>query len=407
MKMGVNMAVSGVNNLQGKPPVFGRQNAPRFTPHEIKSQAKGDTVFFGNQSKPDYFIRTPAYPWLLDDAGYVKAGHVLKLIDIAGSKPAFQHLYENMGYGQGAVVTASVDRTDFRAPIRRWDMITLECRKTQVWDKSMETQVNVFVENFRKGKPEKTEVATSHLVFVGINPATRETIKLPAYTPKTREEKELARAADIRKSNRKKEGQVAPFLPIEDADTPFVITRKMTNDDANMLNNVFGGIILDILEEAGRGAAKRHVMDGTPVNVRMDRMSFVAPTFVGETVEAKAIVTKSWNTSMEVQVEVEAVHPETNTRRQVATAYMVYVKLMGEDRNGSPELSQVPPWKPATEKQQLRADAAQTRRTFRKEEQAEFEQSRLAAAMPKKPGLLARLIDWVVSWLERVRARLS
>ncbi|HEY9744640.1 MAG TPA: acyl-CoA thioesterase, partial [Oculatellaceae cyanobacterium] len=84
-------------------------------------------------------IRTPAYPWLLDDAGFVRAGHVLKLIDISGSEAALQHLNRN---GQrNLVVTASLDRTNFKQPIRLWEMISLESRITQVWNTSMEVQV--------------------------------------------------------------------------------------------------------------------------------------------------------------------------------------------------------------------------------------------------------------------------
>ena len=399
--------VSSLSNLHAKPAAsavgFGRGFVS--PPPASLPPTKVDTVLFGQTAKkPDFIVRTPAFPWLLDSAGYVKAGEVLKLIDIAGADPAFRHIVLN---GKGGIVTALVDRTDFREPIRRWDWINLEVRKTQVWNKSMETQVNVYVENARKGQPQRRHVATSHLVFVGIDPVTRKTVALPEFTPKTKQEKELAHAADIRKANREKEGKIAPFIPITDEDNPVVTSHDMTNDDANVLNNVFGGVILDVMSAGGCAAAKRHIIDGTPVGVRMDRMSFVAPTFVGETVETKAVVTKAWNTSMEVQIEVEAVHPDTGARRHVANAYMVFVKLMGEDRNGNPELAQVPPWQPKTDAQKLRAEAAQTRREFRKQEQTEFEQSHLEAAIPKKPNVLARFLDWLVSWLERLKARIN
>lgn len=307
-------------------------------------------------------IRTPAYPWLLDQSGFVKAGHVLKLIDILGSEPAFKHLQKNMK-DQGTLVTASVDRTNFTNPIKLWEMISMESRLTQVWDSSLETQVKVYAENFRTGK--KREVATAHLVFVGLDPKTRKVIKVPAYQPTSTEDKALAQAADIRKANRKTETKLTPDIPIDSAtDNPVIIKRTMTDNDANAQDNVFGGIILDVIDEAGTAAAQRQALNGTAVGVRLDRMSFIAPTFVGEEVEAKAIITKTWQTSMEVKVEVEAVNPITGDRRKVADSYLVYVRL---GKAGAP--AEVPPYFPKTDAQKKRAESAEKRREIRKEEE--------------------------------------
>src|SRR4051812_34507283 len=102
-----------------------------------------------------HFIRTPAYPWLLDDAGYVRAGDVLKLIDICGSEAALDHI--NNHTQNSLVVTASLDRTNFHSPIKLWDMMCLQSRVSRVWKHSMETQVIVRAENFITG--ESREVA--------------------------------------------------------------------------------------------------------------------------------------------------------------------------------------------------------------------------------------------------------
>jgi len=321
-------------------------------------------------------VRTPAYPAMINEAGIVNAGHVLKLIDLDGSQAALEWIQEgrrldlaDAEYPGPVVVTASLDRTSFKSPIRSWEFIGLESRVTQVWKHSMEIQVRVWAESYLTGR--LRDVATSHLVFVALDPKTRSPETLRAFTPNTPEEKQLASFADLRKKNRQTEGQSAPYIPIDPAtDNPLLVERLMTPVDANAQGNVFGGIILDIIDEAGLQAAKMQTINQPTIGVRLDRMSFIAPTFIGEVVEARAIVTKTWLTSLEVQVEVEAVHPATQTRRRVASCYLVYVRT---NDDGTP--AQVPPFEPVTPLQIQRSDAAETRRNIRKEEEAKLSNS--------------------------------
>ncbi len=323
----------------------------------------GDTFMTTQPTPPPverHLIRTPAYPWLLDDAGFMRAGHVLKLIDIVGSEAALSHLNQ---HGQkGLVVTASLDRTNFHQPIRRWEMMRLESRVSQVWSSSMETEVKVQAENILT--KEKRDIATAYLVFVALTEKNREKMSFPPYTPQTPEDIQLAQSADLRKKNRSAEGKTAPFIPIEAQDQPLVISRLMTPNDANAQSNVFGGIILSMIDEAGSQLAKKQALNQPVVGVRQDRMSFLAPTFIGETVETKAIMTKTWNTSMEVQVEVYAKNPNLAEPRKVASSYLVYVKL-GPD--GRP--SEVPPWSPHSNIQAQRAELADVRREIREREE--------------------------------------
>jgi acyl-CoA hydrolase len=304
-------------------------------------------------------IKVPAYPEYINELGHVKAGHVLKLIDIAGSIPPKKHLGK-----ENVVVTASLDRTNFINPIRRWEMITLESRLTQAWNSSMETQVVVSAWNFQTG--ETRPIATAYLVFVALDKHHKK-IQAPELVPTSLEDYRLAQAAELRKLNRKKEGKVTPELPIDSAtDNPIVMEWQMTPNQSNALNNVFGGVILDCMDEVATQAARRQALDGTVVGVRIDRMSFLEPCFIGETLRAKAIVTKTWNTSMEVKVEVEAINPTSGQVREVARSYLVYVGL-GPD--GKPVM--VPPWVPETDAQKQRAIDADLRRQIREKEEAE------------------------------------
>jgi acyl-CoA hydrolase len=302
-------------------------------------------------------LKVPAYPSYLNELGHVKAGDMLKLIDIAGSIPAKKHLGSN-----NVVVTASVDRTNFINPIKRWEMIQLESRMTKAWNTSMETQVNVSAWNFQTG--ETRPIATAHLVFVALDKQHQKT-QAPELVPVSLEDFRLAQAAELRKANRAKEGKETPSNPINlIADNPIVLERAMTPNDSNALNNVFGGVILEFMDEAGSKAAQRQNNGKPVIGVRLDRMSFLQPCLIGETLKAKAVLTKTWNTSMEVKVELEALNPKTGQIRQVANCYVVYVGL-GPD--GKP--TQIPAWTPSTPAQEQRGKDAQLRRNIREEEE--------------------------------------
>lgn len=302
------------------------------------------------------YLRVPAYPEYMNALGHMKAGHVLKLIDIAGSISAKKYLGNN-----NVVVTASVDRTDFINPVRRWELITLESKLTQVWKTSMEAQITVSAWSFQTN--ETRDIATAYLVFVALDNHRHKT-QVPPLRFETEAESQLAQAADIRKKLRTQEGKQLPIMPIDPADdNPVCIERLMTPNDANHMNNVFGGVILDIIDEAGSLAACRQALGGTVIGVRLDRMSFLEPAFIGETIQAMAIVTKTWHTSQEVQVEVTAHNPATGQVRPIAQSYLVYVSLGPE---GQPV--QVPPWIPRTSVQEERAQAADIRRENRRQE---------------------------------------
>ena len=363
-------------------------DAPAFQPSLTGSSP--DMVLFSSNIKTDvpYIMRKPAELEDVDEYGFVKAGPVLKLIDVSGSIPALRHLNTD-GVRKGSVVTASLDRTDFREPIRAWEMIRLDSRITQVWKSSMETQVKVMAEEIYTGKTR--EVATAHLVFVALDP-DRKKMSFPAYSPKTYEERAMAKAADLRKANRQAEGKSAPMIPIDASDNPVTISKPTTSLDANGQSNVFGGVVLSVIDEAGSTAAKRQALSGHVVGVRQDRMSFIAPSFIGETLEAKSVVTKTWGTSMEVQVEVEAVNPNTGTRRKVASSYLVYVKLGANSRP-----AEVPPFEPATELQKKRAESADLRRQIREDEEKEAD---IISATPASPKFWKR-------WLARITGNYS
>jgi uncharacterized protein (TIGR00369 family) len=149
----------------------------------------------------------------------------------------------------------------------------------------------------------------------------------------------------------------------------------MSPQDANVLGNVHGGVIMKMVDEAGALAAMRH--SGSPVvTVQIDSLSFRKPIYVGHLVTTCAELTYVGRTSMEVRVEVKAEHPFTGEVIETNLAYLVYVAV---DEQGHPQ--PVPPLRAENETQALRMEQARKRQQFRKEQlAAEAEIDRLSAA---------------------------
>lgn len=128
---------------------------------------------------------------------------------------------------------------------------------------------------------------------------------------------------------------------------------------ANNLGNVFGGVILSLVDRAASVAAMRHA--GQPcVTVSMDRVEFLEPIHLGELVTAQASVNYVGRTSMEVGVRIEAENLFSGERRHTNSCYVTFVAI---DERGRPV--PVPDVVPETEAEQRRYERAKGRRERR------------------------------------------
>ena len=217
-----------------------------------------------------------------------------------------------------------------------------------------------------KGQAQRRPVAFAYLVYVGLD-EHRQKMVLPPLRPTSAADVQLAHQADLRREYRQREAHMVPIIAIEPADTPDVVTlsHTVTAKDTNSQGNLFGGIILDLMGRVGKQAAERQILDGVVVGARIDRMQFLAPGFVGETLHLKAIVTQTWKTSMEVLIEAHAENPtRPGELRKMAESYWVFVRLNPSTRRPS----EVPVWSPRTEHQHQRVQNADRRRELREEE---------------------------------------
>ncbi len=136
------------------------------------------------------------------------------------------------------------------------------------------------------------------------------------------------------------------------------MTQIVLAGQANSMGNAFGGQIMQWIDIAAAVAARRHCT-GVAVTASMDGLSFKAPIRLGDVVVLKASVNRSWRTSMEVGVRVEAEHPD-GTRVHSASAYLTFVAL---DSAGRPR--PVPLLEPSTPEEERRFREAGERRAKR------------------------------------------
>jgi uncharacterized protein (TIGR00369 family) len=138
-----------------------------------------------------------------------------------------------------------------------------------------------------------------------------------------------------------------------------IMSELMMPQHANNMGNVFGGVILSLVDRAAAVAAIRHARKPC-VTVSVDKVNFKEPIRVGEYVTALARVNYSGRTSMEVGVKIIAENVLTGEKRHTNSCYLTYVAL---DEQGRP--SAVPPVVPETPDEKRRFDRAAKRRATR------------------------------------------
>jgi acyl-CoA hydrolase len=138
-----------------------------------------------------------------------------------------------------------------------------------------------------------------------------------------------------------------------------VMSELMMPQHANIMGNVFGGVLLALLDRAAAVAAIRHA--GKPcVTVSVDKVDFKEPIHVGELVTAFARVNYAGHTSMEVGVKIIAENVLSGEKRHTNSCYITYVAL---DEQGVP--TEIPPILPETADEKRRYERAAKRRASR------------------------------------------
>jgi len=128
----------------------------------------------------------------------------------------------------------------------------------------------------------------------------------------------------------------------------------------NVLNNLFGGHLLTMVDQAAAVAAIRHA-GGPAVTASFDRVDFKEPIRAGALVTCMASVDFVGTSSMDVSVEVYAEHVPTGDRRHTHSARVVFVAI---DEDGRPK--PVPRLVPETPEEEERYQRARRYREERR-----------------------------------------
>lgn len=115
-------------------------------------------------------------------------------------------------------------------------------------------------------------------------------------------------------------------------DSKVEVISRMFPSDANPAGNVFGGEILKQIDIVAGIVAHRHCRTNA-VTASIDRVDFLKPVFVGNALILNARLNCVKNSSMEIEVRVEAEDLIKGTQTLTGTAFVTSVAL---DENGRP-----------------------------------------------------------------------
>lgn len=132
-----------------------------------------------------------------NNMGHVFGGVILGMMDKCAAIAAFRHC-------RSSVVTASIDRVDFREPIHLGDLVVMKASVNFVGRSSMEVGVRVEAEELLTGRRRHTN--SCYLTFVAVD-RNGKPIQVPDLRPETPDEKRRFEAAQARRRRRLEERQ--------------------------------------------------------------------------------------------------------------------------------------------------------------------------------------------------------
>jgi len=143
------------------------------------------------------------------------------------------------------------------------------------------------------------------------------------------------------------------------SDSITVMNELVLPNDTNVLNNLMGGRLLHWMDICAAITAQKH-SSRTVVTASVDNVSFRRGIRLGNLVTLTARVTRAFNTSMEVHLEVWAENIPARERFPCNEAYFTFVAV---DHSGHP--IQVPELIPQSEVEKTHFDEALRRRQLR------------------------------------------
>lgn len=140
------------------------------------------------------------------------------------------------------------------------------------------------------------------------------------------------------------------------SDSRTTMTDMVLPSETNPLNNLFGGELLARMDRAASIAARRHSRRIT-VTASVNHVAFNRAVPLGSVVTVEAAVSRSFNTSMEVYIDVWMEDRFSGERTKANEAIYTFVAV---DETGKP--TEVPKLEPESEIEKERYDGALRRK---------------------------------------------
>jgi acyl-CoA hydrolase len=140
------------------------------------------------------------------------------------------------------------------------------------------------------------------------------------------------------------------------SDTLAITTKIVLPNDTNTLGNLFGGQLLAWMDVIASVSAHRH-SKRVVVTASVNNVSFQKPINHASIVTLEAKVSRAFNSSMEVFLDVFVEDAVTGQREKCNEAIYTFVAV---DQNGNP--IQVPALIPETDEEKMRYEGALRRK---------------------------------------------
>ena len=138
-----------------------------------------------------------------------------------------------------------------------------------------------------------------------------------------------------------------------------IMNELVLPNDTNTLNNLMGGRLLHWMDIAAAISAQKHC-NRIVVTASVDNVSFKHPIKLGDVITIEAKVTRAFNTSVEVRLDVWAENIPSGSRMKSNEAYYTFVALDAEGKT-----IPVPELAPETEEEMELYAGALRRRQLR------------------------------------------
>jgi len=138
-----------------------------------------------------------------------------------------------------------------------------------------------------------------------------------------------------------------------------VMTEIVLPNDTNIFGNLMGGRLMYWMDIAAAISGTKHC-NAPVVTASVDNISFTNPIKLGNVVHIQAKVTRAFNTSMEVHLNIWGEDVIQQYKYKSNEAYYTFVAL---DPNSNPR--PVPGLQPETEEENLLFESALRRRQLR------------------------------------------